>query len=55
VVISGQLVFYGGKTVLEELRNSIHEIVDLQKQLHDSAEALSNLTGKFKDYTYFVI
>jgi len=38
-------VFGGEKTILEELHNSAQEIFDLQKRLHDSAEALSGLAG----------
>jgi ATP-binding cassette subfamily F protein 3 len=38
-------VFSGEKTVLEELHTSAQEILDLQKKLHDSAEALSGLSG----------
>jgi ATP-binding cassette subfamily F protein 3 len=38
-------VFSGEKTVLEELHNSTQEIHDLQNKLHDSAHALSGLSG----------
>jgi len=38
-------VFNGEKTVLEELHTSAKEILDLQKRLHDSAAALSGLSG----------
>ena len=38
-------VFGGEKTVLEELHDSAKEILDLQKRLHDSAHALSGLSG----------
>ena len=38
-------VFCGEKTVLEELHNSAQEILDLQKRMHDSAHALSGLSG----------
>ncbi len=39
-------VFTGEKTVLEELHCGAQEILDLQKRLHDSAEALSSLSGE---------
>jgi ATP-binding cassette subfamily F protein 3 len=38
-------VFSGEKTVFEELHSSAEEILDLQKRMHDSAEALSSLSG----------
>ena len=38
-------VFGGEKTVLEELHTSAQEILDLQKRMHDSAHALSGLSG----------
>ncbi|MFH1369943.1 MAG: ribosomal protection-like ABC-F family protein [Planctomycetota bacterium] len=38
-------VFSGEKTVLEELHSSAKEMLDLQKRLHDSAHALSGLSG----------
>jgi len=38
-------VFCGEKTVLEELHSSAQEILDLQKRMHDSAHALSRLSG----------
>jgi len=39
-------VFCGGKTVFEELHSSAQEILDLQKRMHDSADALSSLSGE---------
>jgi ATP-binding cassette subfamily F protein 3 len=38
-------VFSGEKTVLEELHSSAQEILDLQRRMHDSAEALSQFSG----------
>jgi ATP-binding cassette subfamily F protein 3 len=38
-------VFSGEKTVLEELHSSAQEILDLQKKMHDSAQALSQFSG----------
>jgi ATP-binding cassette, subfamily F, member 3 len=38
-------VFSGEKTVFEELHSSAQEILDLQKRMHDSAEALSRFSG----------
>ncbi|MFA5293868.1 MAG: ABC-F family ATP-binding cassette domain-containing protein [Phycisphaerae bacterium] len=38
-------VFNGHKTVFEELHDSAQEILDLQKRMHDAAEALSLLSG----------
>ena len=38
-------VFSGEKTVFEELHSSAQEILDLQKRMHDSAEALSHFSG----------
>ncbi len=43
--LSQEPVFCGEKTVLEELHASAQEILNLQKRLHDSAEALSGLSG----------
>ena len=38
-------VFSGEKTVLEELHSSAQDILDLQKRMHDSAQALSQFSG----------
>jgi len=38
-------VFCGEKTVFEELHSSAQEILDLQKRMHDSAQALSLFSG----------
>jgi ATP-binding cassette subfamily F protein 3 len=38
-------VFSSEKTVFEELHSSAQEILDLQKRMHDSAQALSQFSG----------
>jgi len=39
-------VFSSEKTVFEELHSSAQDILDLQKRMHDSAEALSQFSGR---------